>query len=763
MRSFGSCSISTLATAISRFSVAILLFTATAGAATEGSEERSPDYLPPGPVPEGTPDPSQALCDWTRTAADCRDADFVKKMLITSSAIHGFVGLYGIWLLYYRNRGFSRKIVTELFTFAGSGIRPKPMDCILFFVSIACFVKIGANMPLLFDVLRDSWWIRIAIEQTYWVFVSFAFASYKVGLLYAMPVTTREGIFAVYQPETSYGTKPLPSIHVLAPTTFQRNIMLAIGATYPAIFGGGLGIASGVMHDRGNARMAYILLLAQYSNWVLILWSMAVMFFYYGLKYTFILRANIIIAETELKAPRAAFGIGNLKSRSPARFLFIQLQITGFGGCAVTLLAGALCLLWVLFHDKILSVHDDRWPHAMLFFWTGAIAVAFFVLMVLITAQSIRSRKRGLHNLSSTASNVPSSGRNEQATADAEARDVNGQNISSRGSKITPSRSDAEACLTHASSGDVSTLHSVHSSEKHSMEQVHDIYDHDLEAGEALEGDSDRASYMATSLTPPPRPQLLNSSPAAPNQVNLRESVFGGRTPRDDRSTISPPSSPPSGPTSLGGFNLPSFPRTLRSGSRNSVTPRPSTSSVIGYAAGSTPGSSATNSHHTTSISTMNTNSTGGSTNRMSGFSLLQQPSAGPSTSPTNVSFTRASTLGQQPTSPPPVFHHSYSLQPKQQQQQQQFRQWSQPIPPPPPRQHPARRQNSVGSPPKNGGSPPKNASSSLSAPITIPASRGAGGGYRGQGIEMEAIQQQDPLGAEIIENEWPLPPTFAK
>ncbi|KAF9573786.1 hypothetical protein EC968_008065 [Mortierella alpina] len=463
MRSFTSCSIYT-ATVISRLSVALLIHAATASAAIEGSEETSLDKLPPVAVTEGTLGLSQALCDWTRTAADCRDADFVKKMLITSSAIHGFVGLYGVWLLYYRNRGFNRKIVTELFTSAGSGIRPKPMDCILFFVSIACFIKIGANMPLLFDVLRDSWWIRIAIEQTYWIFVSFAFAAYKVGLLYAMPVTTREGIFAVYQPETSYGTKPLPPIHVLAPTTSQRNIMLAIGATYPAIFGAGLGIASGVMHDRGNVRMAYILLLAQYSNWVLIMWSMAVMFFYYGLKYTFILRANIIIAEAELKAPRAAFGIGNLKSRSPARFLFIQLQITGFGGF-----------------------------------------------------QSIRSRRRGLHNISSTASNVPSSGRNGPAAADAEARDVYGQNVSSRGSKITPSRSDAEACLTHASSGDVSTLHSMHSSEKHSLEQVDHNYNHDIEAGETLEGDSDRASYMATSLTPPPRPQPSNLSPA-PNQ-----------------------------------------------------------------------------------------------------------------------------------------------------------------------------------------------------------------------------------------------------
>ncbi|KAG0210648.1 hypothetical protein BGX28_009074 [Mortierella sp. GBA30] len=532
----------------------------------------------PSQIPEhikGPIDPSSLLCDWTRTASDCRDADFVRKLLITSSVIHGVVGLYGVWLAYYRNRGFSRKIVTELFISVGSGIRPKPMDCIIFFVPIACFIKIIANIQLIFDLLRDNWGVRVAIEQLYWLVVSFAFAAYKVGLLYAMPVTTREGIFAVYQPETAYGTKPLPPIHVLAPTTFHKNIMLLIGAIYPTIFGAGLGIASGIMHDRGNFRAAYILLLCQYSNWVLIMWSMAVTFFYYGLKYTFILRANIIIAEAELNAPRAAFGIGNLKSRSPARFLFIQLQITGFGGCAVTLLAGALCLLWVLFHDEILSMENDRWPHAMLFFWTSAIAVAFFVLMLLITANSARSRRRFLYNPSSNVSQAPSAGRDGPVSNDSilrgpeglKGRDQN-QGSSSRGSKVIASRSDAEVCLTLGSSGDASTLHST-SSEKHSMERIRDADNQDLETGERIGDDSDPDSYKATSLSPPPRPMassLGGSAFGIQNQSNLRESVFGGRTPREDnRSSASPPSSPPFGPTSptLGGFSLPSFPRTL--------------------------------------------------------------------------------------------------------------------------------------------------------------------------------------------------------
>ncbi|KAF9178701.1 hypothetical protein BGZ50_007535 [Haplosporangium sp. Z 11] len=532
------------------------------------------------------------LCDWSRSATYCRDADFVKTMLIVSSACHFIVALYGLWLLAYRNRGFNRKIVTELFNVVGTGVRPKPMDCIIFFTTIASFIKIVTNLVIAFGCLQDYMWIRVAIEQLYWILVAIAFSSYFVGLLYAMPVTTREGIFAVYQPEVVYGAKPLRPIHVLTPTTVQKNFLLAMGAIYPTIFGAGLGIASGALHDQGHHEASRVLLLLQYSNWVLILWSMAVMFFYYGLKYTFILRANIIIAETALKAPRAAFGIGNLKSRSPARFLFIQLQITGFGGCAVTVLAGTLCMLWVLFKDKILAMEDERLPHVMGVFWTCAIALAFFVLMSLIAAQSVRNRRRGLHEPSITTmshSLNPSSGQkssdNKRSSKSAQ---QGGGNYGS----------DPEARLTQNSSGDHSSL----DSEKASMERL-ERYD---DPRYSMQQDAERAaaaasvaamaelsmtmdqedaarnqrdSWKQSGPTSPTRPLTIqintgnayNNNGSYNNHSNIRESVFGGRTAREDI---------PSSPTHAGGFSLPSFPLVaMKSNSRNSVQSRPSTSS----------------------------------------------------------------------------------------------------------------------------------------------------------------------------------------
>ncbi|KAF9545998.1 hypothetical protein EC957_010272 [Mortierella hygrophila] len=437
-------------------------------AATDSIILPTPTASPFDPAPTFSPsiggnntDTTQPqLCDWIRTAARCRDADFTRTLLIASSVMHGLVFLFGLWLLAYRHRGINTKIVTELYVTVGTGVRPKPMDCITFFMALASFLKIGVNLCLILDAFPDKLWLRIIFEQTYWVFVAIGFSSYFVGLLYAMPVTTKEGIFAVYQPEVVFGEQPLSPIHVLTPTTVHKNVFLVMGAVYPTIFGAGVGVASALTSQMaGYEHVSRILLLVQYSNWVFMLWLMAIMFFYYGLKYTFILRANIILAEAALKAPRAAFGIGNLRSASPARFLFIQLQITGFGGSAVTLLAGTLCMIWVLYRDEILSMTDVIWPRTMAFFWTCAIAVAYFVIMALIAVQSVRNRRRGLHEPITSVTNSYMPGQKTSSSN-------NSKGLYSQPHKARSVQSESEARLAQRNSGDFSTLHSAYSVEK---------------------------------------------------------------------------------------------------------------------------------------------------------------------------------------------------------------------------------------------------------------------------------------------------------
>ncbi|KAF9980065.1 hypothetical protein BGZ65_005604 [Modicella reniformis] len=112
--------------------------------------------------------PEELLCDWIRSAADCRDQEFIRHLLVTSSVMHGIAFLFCLWLLTYRNRGFNSKIVTELFVVVGTGVRPKPMDCITFFSGLASLIKIFVNIPIITDTWNDKLWLRIVLEQFYW-------------------------------------------------------------------------------------------------------------------------------------------------------------------------------------------------------------------------------------------------------------------------------------------------------------------------------------------------------------------------------------------------------------------------------------------------------------------------------------------------------------------------------------------------------------------------------------------------------------------
>ncbi|KAI1302131.1 hypothetical protein EDD11_005724 [Mortierella claussenii] len=467
--------------------------------------------------------------------------------------MHGFVFLFGLWLLIYRNRGFNRKIVTELFVMVGTGLRPKPMDCIIFFTGLASLIKVGVNLLLIFDVFRDMLWLRIAIEQTYWIVVAIGFSSYFVGLLYAMPVTTRQGIFAVYQPETVFDARPLPPIHVLTPTTVQKNFLLIMGVIYPTVFGAGAGVASAVFAQiPGREDLSKILLIVQYSNWVLILWTMAIMFFYYGLKYTFILRANIIIAEAALRAPKAAFGISNLRSASPARFLFIQLQITGFGGSAITLLAGSLCMIWVLCRERILEMEDDRLPHTMAFFWTCAIAAAYFVIMALIAVQSVRNRRRGLHEPTTSLTHSFQPGSGQKNSPPATKSMYSSSQYQKHASSTLQTQTNSEARLAQRNSADLSTLHSVSSVEKDTLDSMSlEIAEEGhfkplvaveaiVEASQRMNHDAFNTSHSANRMEKEKRQKTSLGSPARPFMI---KSQHTGES-LDSNATFGPRSEP---------------------------------------------------------------------------------------------------------------------------------------------------------------------------------------------------------------------------
>lgn len=338
-----------------------------------------------------------------------------------------------------------------------------------------------------------------------------------------MPITQCEGIFALYVPEVV--GSPLPPIHILAPTPVQKNCMLVGGIIWPTV-ASFLGIVSGVLHDREDFDGAIFWFQVQYSTWVALLFSLSLCFYYYGFKYMFILRANIIIAEEALNAPSNSFGIGMLASKSPARFLLATLHFTGIGGGSTTLLAGSMTIIWLAMKDYILTRPDERWVHIMSFLWTTNMAPAYSVIFILTHRLSVRSRRRGVHDhnqpnrISSESQRKPrkSTGREKEEEPDKDL-EAGATNAPDQGTDSVLSGTTERSSDGNQDAGKVART--PEASQRYS--------------GTDRQNESDGPSVKIVSLNPPPRPLKSSFRPTSianlsANPSMLHESVFGGET-----------------------------------------------------------------------------------------------------------------------------------------------------------------------------------------------------------------------------------------
>ncbi|KAF9955887.1 hypothetical protein BGZ72_003299 [Mortierella alpina] len=333
----------------------------------------------------------ELLCDWTRSIHDCRDAAFIKSTLTASATAHTLLGTSGIWMMWYHNGGFKRTMVTNLFNIEGSRIQPRPV--------IACFIKVAANILILLDHPQIPIWLRIAADQLFWVIGYFvSTVTYVTGKLYAMPVTVRQGMFAVYSNETVNGRTSKTGTRIFYPTFRHNNIFIAVGTLFTMVFGMCCGIASGILHGKGRRDAARVLESIQHFNWCLVLLSLAGIELYYGFKCSSILRAHVMAFNARLNVPQTSFGLGDLKSKSLPRYLAIMFQISALGATLVFLLMGSLCGLWAWDNTALRRAKNETEPHFMAVVWTCSTALVFFIKMVLIAIHFRRGKEREVHD-----------------------------------------------------------------------------------------------------------------------------------------------------------------------------------------------------------------------------------------------------------------------------------------------------------------------------------------------------------------------------
>ncbi|KAF9991167.1 hypothetical protein BGZ75_004652 [Mortierella antarctica] len=320
---------------------------------------------------------SQLLCDWTRRVYDCKDSEFIKWTVVSSTLLHLVVLGFGLWLLWYRNEGFKRSIITNAYSSFQNITEPQPLDFLVFFTTISCLMKVIGNIAQLRDM---PLWFFIIFEQLYWTGITVLVWIYVFGMLNCVPVTEFKGSFAVYRHE--FFAKPVYILHL---TSRQRRAFLAICTTTPGIFALGTGVVEGVFDYQGQDHSADVASTVLYLGWCVLFCAKTAVGMYYGIKFTTVLRAYIVTSEAKLGTPSKPFGIKDLTSASAPRYMLVMIEISVFGGAAVFLLAGILCALWALHRSYIRRAEDERWPHLMAVTWTCANAATFLVKLTLLT------------------------------------------------------------------------------------------------------------------------------------------------------------------------------------------------------------------------------------------------------------------------------------------------------------------------------------------------------------------------------------------
>ncbi|KAF9980424.1 hypothetical protein BGZ75_008472 [Mortierella antarctica] len=290
------------------------------------------------------------------SATNCREAQITQFILALSSVLHLLVALYTVWLIIQRNGGGgNKKIFTDLFTCAGIRIQPKP-------VRVLISSNTGATM-------------------------------YIVGLLYTIPITKHVGRRAIWEPERTNGCYSHEPIHFLYPGPFQNNLFLIMVPVAILILGVGPAFASALLYDGGDYETSRVWLTVHHANWSVMFAAMGVLFLSSGIKFIRILRINIIIAETRLGKPRTRFGVNDLISNSPARYLYVMQQITIFGGFSAMVLASLFLCSYVIFRDTLLETKLGLFNHGYAIAWTCSVPVIALVKVLLLHVQLIRNRR----------------------------------------------------------------------------------------------------------------------------------------------------------------------------------------------------------------------------------------------------------------------------------------------------------------------------------------------------------------------------------
>ncbi|CAG8564512.1 3117_t:CDS:2 [Acaulospora morrowiae] len=284
------------------------------------------------------------FCDWRVELYGCVMSELWVTEVTISLVSYALLSFSGTFVFLYRYKYMWQ----GLFVDHGNGIRPLPVDCLLFFWTIGCYFRTLHSLFMLLNVYTH-YWQREMMQESGWTILCYGAVCYIVGIIYTIPANYTHGARAVIKIESkkSEPQKYSTSRDIYLPTPTQLNWLLAIWCLYPTLTVFPFSILSGISRDHGDITAANRWTSAQYIAYFIHDTILALSGAYYGINFMLILRSSM----KQFNRSSTSYH----RSKNGTREALDRLKYTMTYIAVLPLISGPWWGIYGIYHDRIIS------------------------------------------------------------------------------------------------------------------------------------------------------------------------------------------------------------------------------------------------------------------------------------------------------------------------------------------------------------------------------------------------------------------------
>ncbi|CAH1756973.1 22101_t:CDS:2 [Entrophospora sp. SA101] len=249
------------------------------------------------------------FCDWRIEIYNCVMSDMFRMEAMTSLITYGILAITGSFIFGYRYKHMWK----GLFINHCGGIRPLPVDSLLFFWTIACYLRALHSLLMILDVYT-TYLQKETVQEIGWTVLCYGAVTYIIGIIYTIPANYSRGLTSSKSRKSRTNNSnddgyKIRTIYIPSPTVL--NIVLLCWCLYPTLTCFPFAILSGIARDNGDEKLANNWTMAQYIAYSIHDLVLSAVGIYYGINFMLILRQSVNQFKSSTAASSSATSATN--------------------------------------------------------------------------------------------------------------------------------------------------------------------------------------------------------------------------------------------------------------------------------------------------------------------------------------------------------------------------------------------------------------------------------------------------------------------